>query len=130
MSVTYTFFYRACKAQGINRSSLPYCGWFQPYSAYIAATSLFVVVCTYGYSVFRPGGWDTGTFFSFYTMLLIAPVNFTCWKLIKKTKLVTAAECDLIWDLPAIERHEEDCIHDKPLFSIRKSFRRVILRRG
>jgi len=32
MSVTYIFFYRACKAQGLDRSTLPYKGWFQPYS--------------------------------------------------------------------------------------------------
>lgn len=32
MCVTYIFFYRACKAQGLDRKTLPYCGWFQPYS--------------------------------------------------------------------------------------------------
>jgi amino acid transporter len=32
MSVTYIFFFRACKAQGLDRNSLPYKGWFQPYS--------------------------------------------------------------------------------------------------
>jgi len=32
MTVTYIFFYRAMKAQGIDRNTLPYKGWFQPYS--------------------------------------------------------------------------------------------------
>jgi len=32
MTVTYIFFYRAMKAQGISRDTLPYKGWFQPYS--------------------------------------------------------------------------------------------------
>lgn len=32
MSVTYIFFYRACKAQALDRNTLPYKGWFQPYS--------------------------------------------------------------------------------------------------
>jgi amino acid transporter len=32
MSVTYIFFYRACKAQSLDRNTLPYKGWFQPYS--------------------------------------------------------------------------------------------------
>ena len=32
MSVTYIFFFRACKAQGLDRNTLPYKGWFQPYS--------------------------------------------------------------------------------------------------
>ncbi|EGU83297.1 hypothetical protein FOXB_06148 [Fusarium oxysporum f. sp. conglutinans Fo5176] len=28
ISITYIFFYRACKAQGIDRPTPPYCGWF------------------------------------------------------------------------------------------------------
>lgn len=32
MCTTYIFFYRAVKAQGLDRKLLPYCGWFQPYS--------------------------------------------------------------------------------------------------
>jgi amino acid permease len=31
MCIIYLFFYRALKAQGIDRSTLPYIGWFQPY---------------------------------------------------------------------------------------------------
>lgn len=130
MASTYIFFYRACKAQGIDRHTLPYRGWFQPYSAYFALTFLFLVVCAYGYSIYLPGSWNTGTFFSFYTMLLIAPVNYFGWKFVKKTKLVSPTECDLVWDLPAIERHEQDCIADKPIFSVRGSFKKHILRRG
>lgn len=30
MATTYIFFYRAAKAQGIDRRSFPYYGWFQP----------------------------------------------------------------------------------------------------
>ncbi len=63
-------------------------------------------------------------------MLILAPINFLGWKLIKKTKLINAAECDLIWDLPAIELHEEECASDPAFFSIRKSFKKTILRRG
>lgn len=32
MTITYIFFYRALKAQGVDRNTLPYKGWFQPYS--------------------------------------------------------------------------------------------------
>jgi|TARA_R110002060_G_scaffold12655_2_gene18015 amino acid transporter len=130
MSITYIFFYKACQAQGLDRRTLPYRGWFQPYSAYISSSFLILVVFTYGYSVFRKGGWDVGSFFTYYTMLILAPINFLGWKLIKKTKLIKAAECDLIWDLPAIELHEEECASDPAFFSIRKSFKKTILRRG
>jgi len=32
MTITYIFFYRACKAQGVDRKTFSYTGWFQPYS--------------------------------------------------------------------------------------------------
>jgi len=32
MCLTYIFFYRAVKAQGVDRQSFSYTGWFQPYS--------------------------------------------------------------------------------------------------
>lgn len=32
MTITYIFFYNAMKAQGVDRNTLPYTGWFQPYS--------------------------------------------------------------------------------------------------
>ncbi|KAL5330298.1 hypothetical protein ACEPPN_003824 [Leptodophora sp. 'Broadleaf-Isolate-01'] len=130
MSITYIFFYRACMAQGLDRRILPYRGRFQPYSAYISSWALILVVFTYGYSVFRKGGWDAGAFFTYYTMLILALINYFGWKLFRKTKLVPAAECDLIWDLPAIQAHEEECAGDSPLFSVRDYFRRTVLRRG
>jgi amino acid permease len=39
MCVTYIFFYRACKAQALDRNTLPYKGWFQPYSVSSARNS-------------------------------------------------------------------------------------------
>ncbi|RKK77475.1 hypothetical protein BFJ69_g6241 [Fusarium oxysporum] len=76
ISITYIFFYRACKAQGIDRPTPPYCGWFQPYSAYISATFLTCVVCCYGYSTFLPGNFTISGFFTYYTMVLVAPITF------------------------------------------------------
>lgn len=32
MTVTYIFFWRAVKAQGVDRKQFAYTGWFQPYS--------------------------------------------------------------------------------------------------
>ncbi|KAH7218086.1 amino acid permease/ SLC12A domain-containing protein [Fusarium oxysporum] len=76
ISITYIFFYRACKTQGIDRPTPPYCGWFQPYSAYISATFLTCVVCCYGYSTFLPGNFTISDFFTCYTMVLVAPITF------------------------------------------------------
>ncbi|EXL46467.1 hypothetical protein FOCG_12353 [Fusarium oxysporum f. sp. radicis-lycopersici 26381] len=85
ISITSIFFYRACKAQGIDRPTPPYCGWFQPYSAYISATFSTCVVCCYGYSTFLPGNFTISGFFTCYTM---------------------ASEADLVWERPLIDAYE------------------------
>ncbi|KKY16828.1 putative general amino acid permease agp2 [Phaeomoniella chlamydospora] len=106
MSVTYLFFYRALKVQGFDRHTLPYRGWFQPYCGYIGAVGMLVVVGCYGYTTFLPGWWDVGTFFSYYTMCFVAILTYSGWKILKKTKVVPAAEADLIWDRPVIDAYE------------------------
>ncbi|KAF7554894.1 hypothetical protein G7Z17_g2628 [Cylindrodendrum hubeiense] len=111
MCVTYVFFHRALKAQGIDRNTLPYTGWFQPYSAYIGGFFITAIVCCYGYTTFLPGWWDLGTFFSYYTMIFAAVVTFTFWKFFKGTKFVKAAEADLIWDKPIIDAYEDSFAH-------------------
>jgi amino acid transporter len=104
MSLTYIFFYRACKAQGVDRKTFPYCGWFQPYGAYVALTFETAVVFFYGYSSFTP--WDVSTFFTYYTMVILAPVLFIGWKLWHKTKFVSPYEADLVWERPIVDAYE------------------------
>jgi len=114
--ITYIFFYRALKAQGYDRHTLPYYGYFQPYSAWIGLIWMTMVVCTYGYAVFLPGNWVVGDFFTYYTMVLLAPVLFFGWKLIKRTKFIKAQEADLIWDRPVIDAYEASFIEYAPGF--------------
>lgn len=104
MSITYIFFYRACKAQGLDRNTLPYTGWFQPYGAYIALAIQFTIVMIYNYEAFTP--WNVETFFQGYTMQIIAPILFFGWKFTKKTRLVRAHEADLVWEAPTIDAYE------------------------
>lgn len=104
MCITYISFYRACKAQGLDRSTLPYTGWFQPYCAWIALIWLCIVTCIYGYTCYMP--WSVSSFFSNYTMQLFIPPLFIIWKLVKKTKLVKPHEADLVWERPGIDAYE------------------------
>ncbi|EXJ77572.1 hypothetical protein A1O3_09799 [Capronia epimyces CBS 606.96] len=104
MCVTYLCFYRACKVQGLDRRTLPYTGWFQPYCGWIGLTGMTLVVIFYGYSAFTP--WDVGTFFSFYTMVIVAPLLFVGWKLIKKTRFVRPEDADLVWEAPIVDAYE------------------------
>lgn len=108
MAITYVFFYRACVAQKLDRKSLPYFGWFQPYCAYIASVFFILVVGVYGYPSFSP--WDTQTFFSCYTMVFIAVITYTFWKVYKKTKLLGPHDVDLVWERPIIDAYESSII--------------------
>ncbi|KAI5235387.1 putative amino acid permease [Aureobasidium subglaciale] len=104
MTMTYICFWRALKAQGIDRKTLPYCGWFQPWSAYLGLAWMVMIVFCYGYTSFAP--WSVDNFFIYYTLLILAPVSFLFWKGIKRTKLVTPTTADLVWERPAIDAYE------------------------
>lgn len=104
MSITYICFYNACKAQGLDRSKLPYKGWFQPYCAYISLAWMTAIVFTYGYSSFVP--WSVGSFFTYYTMLLLAPILFIFWKFWHRTHWLRPDEVDLKWESDTIYAYE------------------------
>ncbi|KAK6380743.1 hypothetical protein LTS17_004943 [Exophiala oligosperma] len=127
MCVTYLFFYNACKVQGLDRNSFPYTGWFQPYSAYIGLAWMCMIVLFYGYSSFTP--WDVGTFFSYYTMVIVAPVLFVGWKLLKKTRFVGPREADLVWERPVVDAYEASFI-TPPVGFWTEMLQLVGLRRG
>ncbi|PHH63758.1 hypothetical protein CDD81_5523 [Ophiocordyceps australis] len=111
MSVTFLFFYRACKAQGVDRKTLPYYGWGQPYCAIIALFFQTLVVLFYGYEAFAP--WDVANFFRHYSMQILAPILFIGWKLLKRTRFVRPHETDLVWQRPLIDRYEAS-LTDEP----------------
>jgi amino acid transporter len=106
MCITYLCFYKACKAQGLDRKTLPYCGYFQPYGTYIALCFEIVVVFVYGYSTFKPGNFTLESFFTYYTMVGLAPIFFVFWKVLHRTKWRKANEVDLVWDAPLIDAYE------------------------
>lgn len=107
MCITYIFFHKAMQAQGISRDTLPYKGYFQPYCAWAGLVWMGFVELTYGYTSFVPGfNEGAGTFFSFYTMLILDVILYTFWKLFRRTKVIPAAEADLVWDKPVIDEYE------------------------
>lgn len=105
ISLTYIFFHRACRAQGFDRSKLPYGGWGQPYCAWFGMVWMFLVETCYGYAAFKP--FDAVTFVTSYLLVLLAPALFVFWKLLKGTKVVASLDADLVWDAPFITAYEE-----------------------
>ncbi|KAF2138212.1 uncharacterized protein K452DRAFT_277212 [Aplosporella prunicola CBS 121167] len=107
IGMTYACFYNALKAQGVDRKTLPYRGWGQPYVNYFGLTFVTVIVLIQGYTVFLPGRWDIGSFFTYYTMVFVCAFLFVAWKLIKRTKFVRSKDADLVWEKPVIDAYEE-----------------------
>ncbi|KAK6359190.1 hypothetical protein TWF696_000355 [Orbilia brochopaga] len=105
-SFTYIMFYRALKAQGIDRRTLPFRGLGQPYTGYYALFFTFTMTWVGGFTVFLPGNWDVPTFFFSYTMPVLIPAIFVVWKIVKKTRWMRADEVDLVDGLEEIEAHE------------------------
>jgi amino acid transporter len=104
MNITFINYYRATQVQGIDRKTMPYYGYFQPYCAYIALFFQSIIVIFYGYSSFTP--WSVSNFFSNYTMQIVVPILFIGWKVIKKTRWIKPHEVDLVWDRPIIDAYE------------------------
>lgn len=109
MNITFIFYWRACKAQGVDRRMMPYYGRFQPYGAIIALVVQFLVTLFYGYKAFD--NFTAEKFFRNYTMQILAPILYIGWKIIKKTRIVKPHECDLVWDAPTIDRYEASFMH-------------------
>lgn len=110
MCFTFIRFYKACEAQGLDRSKLPYKGWGQPYPAYFGLVTTFVMTFVGGYTVFLPGQWDVPSFLFSYLMVFIFPVLFIGWKFIKKTKWVQSQDADLVTDLAEIEEYTRNFV--------------------
>ncbi|OJK02255.1 hypothetical protein ASPACDRAFT_24798 [Aspergillus aculeatus ATCC 16872] len=114
MCITYLQFYRACKVQGLDRGTLPYVGWGQPYCAWVGVVAMVFVLLGSGYTAFAP--WDVQTFFENYTMQLVAPVLFFGWKWAKGTTLLKPEEVDLVWEAPAVDAYEASFEEPMPGF--------------
>lgn len=133
ISITYIRFYMACKAQGFDRNTLSYKGWFQPYGAWLGMIWMTIVVFIFGYRSFAP--WDTAGFFTNYTLLLLFPCLYTGWKVFKGTKIVRPEDVDLVWDGPAITAYEK-ALAEPPvgfwrgIWQSLTSFKRMVSRGG
>lgn len=104
---TYCFFYRAMKAQGMDRKNLPFVGWFQPWLAIIGGSMAFIMIFVGTYTIFIPGAWDYQSFLFSYLMIFVDIAIFVVYKLVFRTKWKDPAEVDLVTGLKEVEEHEE-----------------------
>lgn len=103
----YVFFFRAMKAQGIDRSTLPFVGWYQPWLAIIGGTLAFVMIFVGTYSMFMPGQWKYSDFLFSYLMIFVNIAVFVIYKVVKRTKWKRPEDVDLVTGLKEVEEHEQ-----------------------
>lgn len=108
LCLTYCFYYRALKAQKIDRNSLPFKSWGQPYFAIIGGISAFAMIFICSYQLFLNGGWDFKQFLFSYLFLFIDIGIFFGYKIFRKTKWRDPKEVDLVTGLKEVELHEEE----------------------
>ncbi|KAL2782539.1 amino acid permease/ SLC12A domain-containing protein [Aspergillus keveii] len=113
--VTYLHFYYTMKKQGIDRSTLPYQGYFQPYAAWYALCGTFLMTLVLGYTVFINGNWDTTTFFTSYTMVGFFIVAFVFWKVVRRTRYVRLGEADLKLGSTKDDIDLYEALYEKPV---------------
>lgn len=95
LCICYIRYHHACRAQGIDRNTLPMKGRLQPLAAYVGAIGSAIITLVSGFSVFLKGNWSTSDFFASYVGILIYIVPYFIWKFVKKTRIARAHEIDM-----------------------------------
>lgn len=93
--VIYLRFFYGMKAQGIDRSELPWKGPFQPYLTWVSLFFFVLLLLTGGYTTFIKGEWETETFVSSYIDIPIFFALYFGYKFTKKTKIISLQEMDI-----------------------------------
>jgi amino acid transporter len=96
LCICYIRFHHACKAQNVDRNTLPMKGRLQPLAAYVGAIGSGIITLFSGFSVFLSGNWNTGSFIASYIGIVIYIVPYVVWKIVKRTKIAKASEIDLL----------------------------------
>ena len=107
MSIAFSYlrFRAAIKAQCVGLENLPFKTPLQPYAAYFGLSFFAFLAIGNGYHVFIDGNWSTSDFIASYIGLPIYISFFTFWKVLKKTKWVSASNADL-WTIPRRDIHQ------------------------
>ncbi|CAL1695964.1 unnamed protein product [Somion occarium] len=108
IAVTYIRFYKGFKAQGFDRSKLPYASPLQPYAAWYAMVSCLVICFFSGWRVFLKGHWDHATFITNYLPLVLFPILYAGAKFWRRTPVVKPEEMDFISGLAEVEADSYD----------------------
>ncbi|KAL0566004.1 hypothetical protein V5O48_016009 [Marasmius crinis-equi] len=108
ISVTYLRFYAGLKAQGYDRTKLPFYSRLQPYAAwYSTGLTMFICILS-GWKVFLKGNWATDVFITNYLPLVMFPIMYFGAKFARKTKIVRPMDMDFETGLAEVEAESYD----------------------
>ncbi|TFK64955.1 amino acid permease [Pluteus cervinus] len=103
ISFTYIRFYKGLKAQGIDRSKLPFASKLQPYAAYYAGSFCLLISFFSGWAVFLKGKWAADTFVTNYLPLALFPLMYIIARRYYRQPIVKPSEMDFVSGLAEIE---------------------------
>lgn len=96
-------FTSALKAQGVDRNTLPFKAFGNPYSAWIGLIFFSIIILFNGFAVFTKGRWLIDDFIIAYIGIPIFFGFFFFWKFFKRTKWLKSTEVDLFSGKAAID---------------------------
>ena len=122
--ITYIRFHKGMKAQGIDRTTLPYYTRVQPFAAWFGAISTFIICLVRrpyytslpnkvlmlfqfsGWSVFLKGKWNAANFVTNYLPFILFPILYIGSSLYYRTPTVAPEDMDFVSDIAQIEADE------------------------
>jgi len=97
IAFTYVRFYAGLKAQGYDRSKLPFYSRLQPYAAWYVIISTLVICFFSGFKVFLRDSWKTSDFITNYLSFVLFPIlYFGARYVLYKSPMVDPADMDFI----------------------------------
>jgi len=108
ISLTYIRFYAGMKAQGYDRTSLPFASKLQPYAAWYAMVFCLLICIFSGWSVFLKGRWASDTFVTNYFPLALFPILYLGSNFYYKQPAVKPEEMDFVTNIAEIEADTYD----------------------
>lgn len=94
IGVAHIAFMKACDAQGISRSTLPYIAPLQPYYTWYGVGFNILIIITQGFEAFVP--WSTSSFFTAYISLILFVVLYVGHKVTTRCPFVASKDADLL----------------------------------
>jgi len=104
INLTYLFFYRGMKAQGIDRKQMEYWNPLQPYLSIWGVVWCIILILINGFEVFW--SFNTSDFFTAYINIPFFAILYFGWKFYKKTKVWKPEQMDFFTGIPTVEETE------------------------